>query len=154
MGLKIENIKKPAKIKRNTKRVGRGIGSGRGKTSGRGHKGALSRAGGGYSEGFEGGQMPLIRRVPKRGFNNKWKKEWNVVNIGVLERSDVIGDGSVVDKKILADNRILRKKKLPLKVLGKGELKKKLTVKADAVSEGARKAIEKAGGKVEIQVRS
>lgn len=154
MGLKIENIRKPDKIKRNTKRVGRGIGSGRGKTSGRGHKGALSRAGSGYSEGFEGGQMPLIRRVPKRGFNNKWKKEWNVINTGVLERNDVIKDGSVVDKKVLLDGRILRKKKLPLKVLGKGTLKKKLTVKADAVSEGARKAIEAAGGKVEIQVRS
>lgn len=98
--------------------------------------------------------MPLIRRVPKRGFNNKWKKEWNIVNTGVLQKSDFIKDGSVVDRKTLLDGRILRKKKLPLKVLGKGELKKKLTVKADAVSEGARKAIEAAGGKIEIQARS
>jgi len=147
MVLKIQDLKKPRGLKRKKKRVGRGIGSGKGKTSGKGHKGAKARSGGGtYNPGFEGGQMPLIRRIPKRGFTNKFKKKWNVLNIGDLEGMDKVESGSVVDKDFLIKNRILRKKSLPLKILGKGELKKKITVKADAFSGAAKEAIEKAGG--------
>lgn len=150
MGLKLEDIGKP-KTRGNSKRKGRGIGSGRGKTSGKGHKGAKSRSGGGtYNPGFEGGQMPLMRRIPKRGFTNKWRREWSVVNIGTLDKSEGIENGAMVDKDLLLKTRILSKKRLPFKVLGKGSLKKSITVKADAVSETARQAIEAAGGKVEI----
>ncbi|MFH1411886.1 MAG: 50S ribosomal protein L15 [Candidatus Omnitrophota bacterium] len=151
MVLKIEDITKPRGMKKKGKRKGRGIGSGKGKTSGRGHKGAKSRSGGGvYNPGFEGGQMPLIRRLPKRGFTNKFKKEWEVVNVGELERNKSVEDGAVVDKAFLLANRILREKRIPCKVLGKGKLNKALTVKADAFSASAVKAIEGAGGKTEI----
>jgi large subunit ribosomal protein L15 len=150
MGLKIEDITKPRGVKGKGKRKGRGIGSGKGKTSGRGHKGAKSRSGGGtYYGGFEGGQMPLIRRIPKRGFTNKWRKDCSVVNIGALQKADVVTDGMVVDKEFLLANRILRKKRIPFKVLGKGNLTKSLTVKANYFSETAKKAIEDAGGKIE-----
>lgn len=149
MGLKIEDIGRP-RIKGSSKRKGRGIGSGRGKTSGRGHKGAKSRSGGGtYNPGFEGGQMPLVRRVPKRGFTNKFRREWSVVNIGTLQKTDLIKEGAIVDKGFLLANRILRKKALPFKVLGKGKLTKAITVKADSFSVSAKKAIEEAGGKAE-----
>ena len=151
MGLKIEDIGRPEGIKRKGKRVGRGIGSGRGKTCGKGHKGAKARSGGGtYNPGFEGGQMPLIRRIPKRGFTNKFKKEWSLVNVGVLEAAASVTEGVVVDKDFLVKNKLLRKKKFPVKILGKGELKKNIIVKADAFSESAKKAIEDAGGKVEL----
>ncbi len=150
MGLKIEDIRKP-KTRGNRKRKGRGIGSGRGKTSGKGHKGAKARSGGGtYNPGFEGGQMPLIRRLPKRGFTNKWAIEWNVVNIGTFQRADIVEDGTVVDKEFLVANRIIKKKRLPYKILGKGKLSKSITVKANSFSESAKKAIEDAGGKVEV----
>ncbi|MFH1664916.1 MAG: 50S ribosomal protein L15 [Candidatus Omnitrophota bacterium] len=151
MGLRIENIGKPSSNKSKGKRKGRGIGSGRGKTSGRGHKGAKSRSGGGtYNPGFEGGQMPLIRRLPKRGFTNIFKKEWNLLNIGVLQKSDWVEEGAMIDKSFLLENRIIRKKRLPLKVLGKGKLEKAVTVKANAFSGAAKSAIEEAGGKIEI----
>ncbi|MFC1480118.1 50S ribosomal protein L15 [Candidatus Omnitrophota bacterium] len=151
MVLKIEDIKKPRGVKGNSKRKGRGIGSGRGKTSGRGHKGAKSRSGGGtYTPGFEGGQMPLVRRIPKRGFTNKFKKEWSVVNIDTLDKVGLIEDGAVVDKELLLANRVLRKKQLPFKVLGKGKLSKAITVKANSFSASAKKAIEAAGGKTEV----
>jgi len=151
MGLRIEDIRRPKNIKGNSKRKGRGIGSGRGKTSGRGHKGAKSRSGGGtYTPGFEGGQMPLARRLPKRGFTNKWKREWSVVNIGTLQKCGSIENGAVIDKDFLLANRILRKKALPFKILGKGKLNKEVTVKADAFSATAKTAIEAAGGKAEI----
>ena len=151
MGLKIENIGKPKGVKRTSKRVGRGIGSGKGKTSGRGHKGAGQRAGGAKNNpGFEGGQMPLIRRIPKRGFTNKWRHEWSVINIGTLQNSKSIADGAVIDKDFLLAKRILRKKRLPFKVLGKGKLTKSITVKANSFSESASKAIEAAGGKAEV----
>ena len=151
MVLKIEDIRRPNGIKKKGKRKGRGIGSGKGKTSGRGHKGAKSRSGGGtYNPGFEGGQMPLVRRIPKRGFTSKFRKEWDIVNIGTLEKNKAIKDGAIIDKALLLTNRILRKKRLPCKVLGKGKLNKTLTVKADAFSSSAKKAIEEAGGKVEI----
>lgn len=151
MVLKIRDLNRPAGTKNPAKRKGRGIGSGRGKTSGKGHKGALARAGaGGLKLGFEGGQMALIRRVPKRGFTSKFKKEWNIVNLQSLEKSDKIKSGAAVDAKSLLDTGILSKKRLPLKVLGKGKLSKALTVKAEAFSEGAKKAIEGAGGKCEL----
>ena len=151
MGLKIEDIRKPKGLKRNTKRKGRGIGSGRGKTSGRGHKGAKSRSGGGtYNPGFEGGQMPLVRRIPKRGFTNKFKREWNIVNVGTLEKVGSIENGTVVDKEFLFANKVIRKKSLPLKVLASGRLSKAITIKADSFSASAKKVIEEAGGKVEV----
>jgi len=150
MALRIEDIRKPQRVRGKTKRKGRGIGSGRGKTSGRGHKGAKSRSGGGtYIPGFEGGQMPLIRRIPKRGFTNKFKRQWCIVNIGTLQKAGSIEDGTVVDKDFLLAGRILRKKSFPLKVLGKGKLDKAITVKANLFSASARAAIEAAGGKAE-----
>ena len=151
MVLRIEDIKKPRGIKGKGKRVGRGIGSGKGKTSGKGHKGAKARSGGGtYNPGFEGGQMPLIRRLPKRGFTNIFKKDWNIVNVGTLHNLEYVKDGGTVDKELLLSNKLFKKKTLPLKVLGKGKLSKSITVKANAVSEGAKKLIEEAGGKVEV----
>ena len=152
MGLKIEDIRKPKTIG-NKKRKGRGIGSERGKTSGKGHKGAKARSGGGtYNPGFEGGQMPLVRRVPKRGFTNKWKREWAVVNVGSLQKSDIIANGMTVDRETLLTSKLLRKRRLPFKVLGKGTLEKSITVEANAFSDSAKKAIEAAGGKVKVKV--
>ena len=131
------------------KRLGRGIGSGLGKTSGKGHKGQWARSGGGVRPGFEGGQMPLIRRIPKRGFNNIFRNEYSIVNLSVLESFDA---GSVVDINVLAENGLIRlvKGSVGLKVLGNGELTKALTVKANAFSASAKAAIEKVGGTVEI----
>jgi large subunit ribosomal protein L15 len=152
MVLKISDIGKPKGLKKKSKRVGRGIGSGKGKTSGKGHKGAKARSGGGtYNPGFEGGQMPLIRRIPKRGFTNKFKREWNVINVGTLEKVEMIQKGVLVDKEFLYKNKIVKKGRLPLKVLGKGTLTKAITIKADAFSESAKKAIESAGGKFEVE---
>jgi len=151
MVLRIEDIRKPKADKKKSKRLGRGIGSGRGKTSGRGHKGAKSRSGGGiYNPGFEGGQMPLVRRVPKRGFTNKWSKKWNIINIDNFQKSKLIKNGTVVDKNFLIENKIIKKKQLPLRVLGKGKLTKSITVKAGYFSLSAKKAIEEADGKIEI----
>ncbi|MGB2630693.1 MAG: 50S ribosomal protein L15 [Candidatus Omnitrophota bacterium] len=151
MVVKIQDIGKPRGATKKRKRKGRGIGSGRGKTSGRGHKGAKSRSGGGvYTPGFEGGQMPLVRRIPKRGFTNIFKTKWNVVNIGSLEKNKSVKAGMVIDKVFWVDSNMLSKKKLPVKVLGKGKLSKSLTVKANAFSATAKKAIEEAGGKAEV----
>ena len=130
------------------KRLGRGIGSGLGKTSGKGHKGQWARSGGGVRPGFEGGQMPLIRRVPKRGFNNHFKKTYSIVNLSVLENLEA---NSVVDMQVLAEKGLIKviKDSIGLKVLGNGSLSKALTVKASAFSASAKEAIEKAGGKAE-----
>ena len=130
------------------KRLGRGIGSGLGKTSGKGHKGQWARSGGGVRPGFEGGQMPLIRRVPKRGFNNHFKKVYSIVNLSVLENLEV---NTVVDMQMLAEKGLIKvmKDSIGLKVLGNGALGKALTVRASAFSASAKEAIEKAGGKVE-----
>ena len=130
------------------KRLGRGIGSGLGKTSGKGHKGQWARSGGGVRPGFEGGQMPLIRRIPKRGFNNHFKKVYSIVNLSVLENMEA---NSVVDMTVLAEKGLIKVMKdcIGLKVLGNGTLTKALTVKASAFSASAKEAIEKAGGKVE-----
>jgi len=129
------------------KRKGRGHGAGNGKTSGRGHDGQKSRSGGGTRIGFEGGQMPLARRVPKRGFNNIFAKPLTTVNLATLNR---FKSGATVDAKQLIESGVLKNCKNGLKVLGNGTLKKKLTVKAAAFSESARRKIEEAGGKAEV----
>lgn len=134
--------------KKESRRLGRGIGSGLGKTSGKGHKGQWARSGGGVRPGFEGGQMPLVRRIPKRGFNNYFKKQYSIVNVCDLER---FNDGDVVDAAVLLGNGVLSKvESYGVKVLGKGELTKKLTVRANKFTKSAAEAIEKAGGKVEV----
>jgi len=135
------------------KRLGRGVGSGLGKTSGRGHKGAKARTGWSRKLGWEGGQMPLYRRMPKVGFNNKiFKKVFTVINVGDLE---VFDDGAVVDlQAVLARGLTSKEKQSDLfKVLGDGELKKRITVKADAVTASARTKIEQAGGTVDLIAR-
>ena len=129
------------------KRLGRGSGSGLGKTSGKGHKGAKARSGGGKRPGFEGGQMPLYRRVPKRGFNNVFRTEYAEVN---LERLEAFEDGAVVDAAALLEKRIIRKELDGVKILGVGELTKKLTVKAAKFSGTAKEKIEAVGGKAEV----
>ena len=133
---------------RETKRLGRGIGSGLGKTSGKGHKGQWARSGGGVRPGFEGGQMPLIRRIPKRGFNNHFSKVYSIVNLSVLEGFEA---NSVVDMQVLNEKGLIKviKGSIGLKVLGNGTLTKALTVKAASFSASAKDAIEKAGGTVE-----
>jgi len=128
------------------KRIGRGHGSGNGKTAGKGHKGQKARAGHGMRAGFEGGQMPLQRRVPKRGFNNIFATEWSAINVSALE---VFEDGTVVDAAALAEKGII-KKDLPIKVLGNGKLTKKLEVKLNAYSASAAEKIAAAGGKAEV----
>ena len=129
------------------KRKGRGHGSGNGKTGGRGHKGQKARSGGGTRIGFEGGQMPLARRIPKRGFNNIFAKPLDGVNVEVLNRFE---DGAVVDVQALLDAGILSKCKYGVKFLGNGEVTKNVTVKAAAFSETAKQKIEAAGGKAEV----
>jgi len=130
------------------KRLGRGIGSGLGKTSGKGHKGQWARSGGGVRPGFEGGQMPLIRRIPKRGFNNHFRKVYSIVNLSILESFEA---NSVVDMEVLCEKGLIKVMKdcVGLKVLGNGTLSKALTVKAKAFSASAKEAIEKAGGTAE-----
>ena len=129
------------------KRVGRGPGSGKGKTSGRGHKGQQSRSGGGTPIGFEGGQMPLYRRLPKRGFSNAiFRKVYAIVNVGQLEAA--FEDGATVDAAAIRAAHLVNAKTGPIKILGSGELTKKLTVVADRFSGSARKKIEAAGGAV------
>ena len=129
------------------KRKGRGTGTGYGKTAGRGHKGQKARSGGKVRIGFEGGQMPLARRVPKRGFNNIFAKPLTAVNVSELE---IFENGAVVDAAALLEKGIVSDCKYGLKVLARGELTKKLTVKAAAFSESAKAKIEQAGGKAEV----
>ena len=127
-------------------RKGRGPGSGNGKTAGKGHKGQNARSGGGVRPGFEGGQLPLYRKLPKRGFNNKFAVNYAIVNVAALNKFD---DGAVVDLDALVAAKIVRKPLDGLKVLGNGTLTKALTVKASSFSAKAKEAIEKAGGKAE-----
>ncbi len=129
------------------KRKGRGHATGNGKTAGRGHKGQKARSGGGTRIGFEGGQMPLARRIPKRGFNNIFAKPLEAINVSALERFE---NGAVVDAQALLDAGVLSKCTYGVKVLGNGELTKKLTVHAAAFSETAKQKIEAAGGKAEV----
>ena len=129
------------------KRVGRGVGSGLGKTSGKGHKGAKARSGGGKRPGFEGGQMPLCRRVPKRGFTNIFGTEYAAVNV---ERLEVFNDGDVVTVEELLAKKIIRKPMDGVKIMGNGDLTKKLTVKAAKFTASAKEKIEALGGKAEV----
>ncbi|MBR6514478.1 MAG: 50S ribosomal protein L15 [Clostridia bacterium] len=128
-------------------RKGRGHGSGNGKTAGKGHKGQNARSGGGVRPGFEGGQLPLYRKLPKRGFNNIFSKEYAIVNVEDLNKFE---DGATVDMTALLESGMLRKELDGLKVLGNGEITKKLTVKAKIFSASAKEKIEAAGGKAEV----
>ncbi len=134
--------------KKTRKRIGRGPGSGNGKTAGKGHKGQKSRSGYSRRYGFEGGQMPLVRRLPKRGFTNIFKVEYQVVNLRDLER--VFADGDTVSAEALVEKGLARGGDRPIKVLGDGELKKKLIVRVHKFSKSARAGIEKAGGSCEV----
>ena len=129
------------------KRKGRGHGSGNGKTAGRGHKGQWARSGGGVRAGFEGGQMPLVRRLPKRGFTNIFAKPLEAINLTALNRFE---DGATVTVETLLETGILSKCEYGVKILGTGTLTKKITVKADAFSASAKAKIEEAGGKAEV----
>lgn len=146
--MNIQNLAPAPGAKTESKRLGRGIGSGKGKTSGKGHKGQWARSGGGVRPGFEGGQMPLIRRIPKRGFTNIFAKEYSIVNVKDLERFE---DGTVVTADLLLESGVLSKvESYGLKVLGDGTLTKKLTVQANKFTKSAVEIIEKAGGKAEV----
>ena len=130
------------------KRLGRGVGSQLGKTSGTGHKGAKARSGGGKRPGFEGGQMPLTRRIPKRGFTNIFGKEYAIVNVSALNAFE---DGAVVNAAALMEKGLIKKELDGVKILGGGELQKKLTVSVDKVTDSAKEKIEAIGGKVEVK---
>ena len=130
-------------------RKGRGVGSGNGKTAGRGHKGQNARTGGGVRPGYEGGQIPLFRRLPKRGFTNSlFKKEYAIINLETLDK--LFNDGDAVSMETLLEKGVIRKELNGLKVLGRGEITKKLTVKAAIFSASAKEKIEAAGGKAEV----
>lgn len=146
--MRIDTLSPAEGARTSAKRLGRGIGSGLGKTSGKGHKGQWARSGGGVRPGFEGGQMPLARRIPKRGFNNRFKKVYLIVNLSDLAN---VPEGTVVDYGFVVSNGLAKmvKNNVGLKVLGDGELKVKLTVRAAKFSQSAKDAIEKAGGTAE-----
>jgi len=145
--MKLHDLSPAAGASKARKRIGRGPASGQGKTAGKGHKGQKARAGRGMRPGFEGGQMPLQRRLPKRGFNNIFAKEIAIVNVSAL--NDAFEDGAVVDLAALLESGLVRKELDGVKILGNGELTKKLTVKADAFSKEAKAKIEAAGGTAE-----
>ena len=146
--MKLHELKPNEGSVQTRKRVGRGPGSGLGKTSGKGHKGQNARSGGGVRTGFEGGQLPLFRRLPKRGFNNyEFRTEYAVVNVGDLND---FKDGSVIELKNLKESGLVKKEKDGIKILGSGDLTKKLTVKANKFSSTAKEKIENAGGKIEV----
>lgn len=146
--MKLHELKPAKGATHATKRLGRGIGSGTGKTSGKGHKGQKARSGGGVRPGFEGGQIPLARRMPKRGFTNIFRKEYVVLNVRDLERFD---NGAVVNYESLFELGLIKKIKDGVKILGTGELSKALTVNVDKVSPAAAEKIVAAGGKVEVE---
>jgi large subunit ribosomal protein L15 len=145
--MELHDLKPAPGATRTRRRVGRGPGSGAGKTAGKGHKGQKSRSGYSRRFGFEGGQMPLVRRLPK-GFTNNFRIEFQVVNLRDLER--VFGDGDVVSPESLVDKGLVRKGAKPVKILGSGELTKKLNVKAHKFSTAAQSSIEKVGGSCEV----
>ena len=145
--MRIHELKKPEGSTKAPKRIGRGQGTGQGTTAGRGMNGQNSRSGGGVRLGFEGGQMPLYRRLPKRGFTNHWAKEYAEVNVADLNRFE---NDAVVDLDALLAAGVVKQVKDGVKILGNGELEKKLTVKADKFSKSAAEKIEKAGGKAEV----
>lgn len=145
--MKLEELKSPLGANKRVKRVGRGTGSGHGKTSTRGHKGQKARSGGGIRPGFEGGQMPLQRRLPKRGFTNIFKKEYAIVNIRDLNSFD---DGSEINPEVLQNAGLINSFKDGVKILGDGELEKKLIVRAHKISRQAEEKITARGGRVEV----
>ncbi|ABO65511.1 MULTISPECIES: 50S ribosomal protein L15 [Geobacillus] len=145
--MKLHELQPAPGSRKKAVRVGRGIGSGNGKTAGRGHKGQKARSGGGVRLGFEGGQTPLFRRLPKRGFTNINRKEYAVVN---LDRLNIFEDGTEVTPELLLEKGVISKLKSGVKILGKGQIEKKLTVKAHKFSASAKEAIEAAGGKTEV----
>ena len=145
--MKLHEMKYNEGARSSIKRLGRGQGSGQGKTAGKGHKGQNARSGGGVAIGFEGGQTPLYKRIPKRGFTNFTRKEYAVINLDVLNRFE---DGAVVTPEVLKETGIVKKQLDGIKVLGNGKLEKKLTVKCNKISTSAKKAIEEVGGTVEV----
>jgi large subunit ribosomal protein L15 len=149
--MRLHELKAPPGSSRAKKRKGRGHGTGQGKTAGRGMNGQNSRSGGGTRLGFEGGQMPLYRRIPKRGFTNIWRTEYETVNVSAL---DVFEDGAEVTREALIEKGLVRKSKNGLKILGDGEISKKLTVKAEKFSRTAAEKIEAAGGTAELQTKA
>lgn len=144
--MKLHELSPPKGSRKARKRVGRGVGSGTGKTAGRGTKGQNSRSGGGVRPGFEGGQMPIHRRLPKRGFTNIFKKQIAIVNIDDLKRFD---SGAVVDENALVEKGLIKGKRDAIKLLGKGEIDFPLTIKLHKISDAAKQKIEAAGGSVE-----
>ena len=146
--MKLHELSPAAGSARDAYRKGRGPGSGNGKTAGKGHKGQNARSGGGVRPGFEGGQLPLYRKLPKRGFNNKFAVNYAIVNVEDLNRYE---NGTTVDINTLLADRVIRKAYDGLKVLGNGEISKKLTVKAAVFSATAKEKIEAAGGKTEVE---
>ena len=145
--MKLHELKATEGARFTSKRIGRGQGSGLGKTSGKGHKGQNARSGGGVAIGFEGGQTPLFKRTPMRGFTNFTRKEYATINVGELNKFE---DGAVVNFEILKNAGLLKKELDGLKVLGEGKLEKKLTVQAKKFSKSAEKAIVEAGGTAEV----
>ncbi|MCR5523226.1 MAG: 50S ribosomal protein L15 [Clostridia bacterium] len=146
--MKLHDLSPAAGSVKERKRIGRGPASGQGKTAGKGHKGQLARAGRGMRAGFEGGQMPLQRRIPKRGFNNIFATELAIANIATLDK--YFEDGATVTVEDLLEKGIIKKTLDGVKILGRGEITKKLTVQANAFSETAKSKIEAAGGKAEV----
>ena len=145
--MKLHELSPAAGSTKEAFRKGRGNGSGNGKTGGRGHKGQKARSGGGVRVGFEGGQMPLARRIPKRGFNNIFAKPLTSLNVAALNRFE---DGTVVDAELLVNSGVISNCPYGVKILGQGDLSKNLTVRASAFSEAAKQKIEAAGGKAEV----
>ena len=146
--MKLHELSPAEGSKKSVKRIGRGAASGQGKTAGKGHKGQKARAGRGMRPGFEGGQMPLQRRVPKRGFNNIFAKEIAAANVSALDKA--FDDGATVTVEALIEKGLIKKALDGVKILGNGELSKKLTVQVNAYSESAKQKIEAAGGKAEV----
>ncbi|MFZ7947127.1 MULTISPECIES: 50S ribosomal protein L15 [Bacillaceae] len=145
--MKLHELQPAEGSRQERKRLGRGIGSGQGKTAGKGHKGQKARSGGGVRVGFEGGQTPLYRRLPKRGFTNISRKEYAVVNLDVLNRFE---EGTEVTPELLIETGVVSNEKAGIKILAKGNVEKKLTVKAHKFSSAAKEAIEAAGGTTEV----
>ncbi|AIF68321.1 MULTISPECIES: 50S ribosomal protein L15 [Bacillaceae] len=145
--MKLHELKSAEGTRKTRNRVGRGMSSGNGKTSGRGHKGQNARSGGGVRLGFEGGQMPLFQRLPKRGFTNIHRTEYSIVNLETLNRFE---EGTEVTPELLLESGVVSKLRAGIKVLGNGNIEKKLTVKAHKFSASAKEAIEAAGGQTEV----
>ncbi|MDN7247532.1 50S ribosomal protein L15 [Planococcus shenhongbingii] len=145
--MKLHELKPAEGSRSSRKRIGRGIGSGTGKTAGKGHKGQNARSGGGVRPGFEGGQNPLFRRLPKRGFTNINRKDYAIVNLDVLNRFD---EGTEITPALLIESGVVSNERSGIKILGNGSLEKKLTVRAHKFSGSAKEAIEAAGGQTEV----